>query len=47
MKKFGNRISYFLNIVAVLLFIVGMQPYPAVFMFIFLRIKAIMLMKKQ
>ncbi|MBQ7902307.1 MAG: helix-turn-helix transcriptional regulator [Oscillospiraceae bacterium] len=45
--KYGNRISYILNIIAVFIFIVGMQPYPAVFMFLFLRIKAIMLMKKQ
>jgi len=40
-----NKISLILNAIAALLFIVSLQPYAAAFLFIFLAIKASMLMK--
>ena len=42
-----NIISLVLNAVGVLLFIVSSQPYAAAFLFIFLAIKVVMLIKKQ
>ena len=42
-----SMISLVLNAVGVLLFIISSQPYAAAFLFIFLAIKAIMLIKKQ
>ena len=41
------KISLILNAVGTLLFIVSQQPYAAVFLFIFLAIKALLLIKKQ
>ena len=45
--KNKSRISLMLNAVGVLLFIVSQQPYGAIFLFTFLLIKVIMLLKKQ
>ena len=42
-----NKISLFLNIVGVLLFVVSQQPYAATFLLIFLIIKVLMLIKWQ
>lgn len=42
-----SKISLVLNIVGVLLFIISSQPYAAVFLFVFLIIKALILIKKQ
>ncbi len=42
-----EKISIVLNTVAVLLFIIGSQPYTATFLFIFLTIKVLMLIKWQ
>ena len=42
-----NKISLFLNIVGVLLFVISQQPYAATFLLIFLIIKALMLIKWQ
>lgn len=42
-----NKISLALNAVGVLLFTVSLQPYAAVFLFLFLIIKALMLIKWQ
>ncbi len=42
-----NIISLVLNAVGVLLFIISSQPYAAAFLFIFLAIKVVMLIKKQ
>lgn len=42
-----NKISLILNIIGVLGFIISLQPYPAVFLFIFLTVKVLMLVKKQ
>ena len=41
-----HRISFLLNAVGVLLFIIGLQPYAASFLFIFLIIKIFILAKK-
>ncbi|MBO7275511.1 MAG: helix-turn-helix transcriptional regulator, partial [Clostridia bacterium] len=41
-----SKISLILNIAAVLLFVISLQPYAAVFVFVFLVIKAMMLIKK-
>ena len=40
-----SKISLILNIAAVLLFVISLQPYAAVFVFVFLIIKAILLIK--
>ena len=45
--KNSSIISLVLNIVGVLLFIVTLQPYAAVFLFVFLTIKVLILVKKQ
>lgn len=42
-----NKISLILNIIGVLGFIISLQPYPAVFLFIFLTVKVLLLVKKQ
>ena len=42
-----SRISLLLNGVSVLLFIISQQPYAAAFLFIFLTIKALILIKKR
>jgi transcriptional regulator with XRE-family HTH domain len=43
--KNRDKISLILNVVAVLLFIISSQPYAGAFLFIFLAIKALMLIK--
>ncbi len=40
-----SKVSLVLNVLGVLLFILGLQPYAAVFLFIFLTIKVLMLVK--
>lgn len=45
--KMKSRMSLALNAVGVLLFIISQQPYGAIFLFAFLLIKVIMLLKKQ
>ena len=40
-----RKISLILNIIGVLLLIMSLQPYPAIFLFLFLIIKALMLIK--
>ena len=45
--KNKSKISFVFNAAGVLLFIVGSQPYAAAFLFIFLVIKVLMLVKKQ
>lgn len=42
-----SKVSLVLNVLGVLLFILGLQPYAAVFLFIFLIIKVLMLVKWQ
>lgn len=42
-----NKLSLILNDAGVILFVVSRQPYAGVFLFVFLVIKEIMLMKKQ
>jgi len=44
--KYKDKISLVLSIVATLLFIVSSQPYAATLMFIFLILKAFMLIKR-
>lgn len=44
--SYKNKISLVLNTAATLLFIISMQPYAAVFLFVFLVIKAFMLIKR-
>jgi len=41
-----NQISLLLNAVGTLLFMISLQPYAAAFLFVFLAIKALMLIKK-
>lgn len=43
----GRLLSILLNAAGVLLFIIGRQPYAAVFLFVFLAIKVFMLIKRQ
>ena len=43
--KNGDKISLILNAIAVLLFIISLQPYAGAFLFIFLAIKTLMLIK--
>ena len=45
-KSCKSKISLILNAVAVILFIMSLQPYAAGFLFIFLIIKVLMLIKK-
>ena len=45
--KAKSKVSLALNAVGALLFIAGLQPYAAVFLFVFLAIKALMLIKWQ
>lgn len=45
--KNRDKISFVFNVVAVLLFIISAQPYAGAFLFIFLVIKALMLIKWQ
>ena len=45
-QRFKNYLSLLLNIIAVLLFIVALQPYAAVLLLMFLAIKIIILIKK-
>lgn len=42
-----SKLSLILNVTGVILFVVSRQPYAGVFLFVFLVIKAIMLLKKQ
>ena len=44
--KNRDKISLILNVLAVLLFIISSQPYAGVFLFMFLVIKALMLVKR-
>ena len=41
-----NQISLLFNVIGTLLFIISLQPYAAVFLFVFLSIKGLMLIKK-
>ena len=41
-----SRLSLLLSAVGVMLFVIGQQPYAAIFVFVFLAIKAFMLIKK-
>ncbi len=41
-----SKISLFINLIATLLFIISSQPYAAVFLFVFLIIKALIIRKK-
>ena len=43
--KYKSKVSFALNAVGVLIFIVSSQPYAAAFLFLFLSIKALMLIK--
>ena len=45
-KNNKNKISLIFNSFAVVLFIISLQPYAATFLFVFLVIKALMLIKK-
>lgn len=45
--KSKNKLSLLFNLMGVLLFIISLQPYGAVFLFVFLIIKAFMLIKWQ
>ena len=45
--RYKNILSLALSAVGVCLFIVSQQPYPAIFVFAFLLIKALMLIKRQ
>jgi transcriptional regulator with XRE-family HTH domain len=45
--KFKSKTSLMLNALSVMLFIAGSQPYAASFMFVFLIIKALLLLKKR
>ena len=42
-----RKISILLNAAGALLFTISLQPYPAVFLFVFLAIKVLLLVKKQ
>jgi len=44
--KVKTKASLFLNILGVLLFMISLQPYAAIFLFIFLVIKVLILLKK-
>lgn len=44
---FNTKISLFVNTAGVMLFIISLQPYGAVLLFIFLIIKALLLIKRQ
>lgn len=46
-EKNKNKISLVINAVGALLFIISLQPYAATFLFVFLIIKALMLIKWQ
>ena len=45
--KNKSKISFLLNVVGTILFIAGLQPYAATFLFVFLLIKVLMVVKKQ
>ena len=45
--RLKRGLSLFLNMAGVLLFIVSLQPYAAVLLFVFLAIKVLMIVKKQ
>lgn len=42
-----HKLSFFLNSAGAFLFIVGLHPYAAIFLFVFLVIKALVLIKRQ
>ena len=44
--NFKNKISIIINIIGVIIFIVSLQPYAAIFVFVFLIIKIMILIKK-
>ena len=44
---YKNKISLFLNIVAVILFVISLQPYAATLLLVYLTLKVILLIKKQ
>jgi hypothetical protein len=44
-SKWGHRISLVLSTLATMLFIASLQPYAAVFVFVLLIIKVIMMVK--
>ena len=45
-QRVKHNLSFVLNVLAMLLFILGNQPYGAVFLFLFLIFKVLMLLKK-
>ena len=45
-RRNKHKLSLFLNAAAVLLFMMSLQPYAAAFLFVFLAIKALILIKK-
>lgn len=45
--KYSETISVLLNVISVVLFVAGLQPYAAVLMFVFLMIKVIFLVKSK
>ena len=46
-RQNGGKISFILNAIGTMLFIISSQPYAAVFLFIFLIIKILMFIKKR
>ena len=45
-QKLKNKLSLGLSVVTLLLFILGLQPYAAVFTFVLLLVKALVLVKR-
>ena len=45
--RIGNNISTLLNVLGMLLFVAGLQPYAAVILFVFLMIKVVLLVKSK
>ena len=45
--RYKHKASLLLNVAGVLLFVIGLQPYAAVFLFLFLMIKTYLRIKKQ
>ena len=47
MERLKSRVSLLLNGAGVLIFVLSLQPYAAVFLLVFLAIKVLMLLKKR
>ena len=45
--RYKNRGSFWINVVGILLFVMGQQPYAACYLFVSLLIKVLLLIKKQ